>query len=110
MVVEHLAVQRREELAEAHIFLCRDLLQSVPERHLEANRRAVPTNSQRSRLRFVVALRLVREQMAHGDPPGTFSFFPTIYLLAWRNNDPMAATANGQVRDPKFNLFNIVDH
>jgi hypothetical protein len=47
--------------------------------------------------------------MAHGDPPGTFSFFPTIYLLAWRNNDPMAATANGQVRDPKFNVFNMID-
>jgi hypothetical protein len=36
-------------------------------------------------------------------------FFPTIYLLAWRNNRPMAATANGRVRDPKFNIFNMID-
>ena len=61
--------------AETHVFLGRDLFQRVPERHFEPDRRAVAADSQRTGLRFIVALRLMREQMAHGVPPGGLSFF-----------------------------------
>src|SRR6266536_645897 len=74
MMVEHLVVQPREELAETHVLLCRDLFQRVPERHFQADRRAMATYSQRSGLGFIVALRLVREQMAHGFLRSDYSF------------------------------------
>ena len=69
VVVEHLVVQRGEELREAHPLLGRDLLQRVPERHFQPDRGAMAADPQRPGLRFIVALRLVREQMAHGVPP-----------------------------------------
>src|SRR5262245_35470055 len=69
VVVEDLVMQRGEELCEAHPFLRGDLLQRVPERHLQPDRGGMAAHPQRSGLRFIVALRLVREQMAHGVPP-----------------------------------------
>src|SRR5262245_46074708 len=68
-MVEHLVMQRRKELGEAHPLLGGDLLQGVPERHFQPDRGAMAIDPQRSGLRFIVALRLVREEMAHGVPP-----------------------------------------
>src|ERR1700746_3265140 len=61
VVIQHLVVQRGEEFRQTHAFLRRDLLQSVPKRHFEPDRRAVSVDPERSRLRFIVALRLMRE-------------------------------------------------
>jgi hypothetical protein len=69
MVVQNLVMQRGEELCEAHPLLGRDLLQRVPERHFQPDRGAMAAHPQRSGLRFIVALRLVREQMAHAFLP-----------------------------------------
>ena len=69
MVVEDLVVQRGQELGEAHPLLGRDFLQRVPERHFQPDRGAMAAHPQRPGLRFIVALGLVREQMAHGVPP-----------------------------------------
>src|SRR5664279_1960067 len=64
-MVQHLGMQRGEELAEAHAFLGRDFLERIPERQFEPYRRTVSADPQRSGLTFIVALRLVREQLAH---------------------------------------------
>ena len=69
MMVEDFVMQRCEELREAHPLLGRDLFQRVPERHFQQDRGAMAAHPQRPGLRFVIALRLVREQMAHGGPP-----------------------------------------
>jgi hypothetical protein len=69
MMVEDFVMQRCEELREAHPLLGRDLFQRVPERHFQPDRGAMAAHPQRPGLRFVIALRLVREQMAHGGPP-----------------------------------------
>jgi hypothetical protein len=66
VMIEHFVVQRREELRQAHILRRCDLFQSIPERHFQADRRAMASYPQRSGLGFVVALRLMREQLAHG--------------------------------------------
>src|ERR1700730_11015655 len=70
MVIENLVMERRQEFRETHAFFRGDLLQRIPERHLQPDRRAMATNPQRPGLRFIVALRLVREKVAHGVPPG----------------------------------------
>jgi hypothetical protein len=36
-MIEHLVVQRREELRQAHILRRRDFFQSIPERHFQAD-------------------------------------------------------------------------
>src|SRR5205814_7216611 len=74
MVIQHLVMQRGEEFRETHAFLYRDLLQRVPERHFQPDRRAMAAHSQGTGLRFIVALRLMCEQMAHGSLPGGSSF------------------------------------
>src|SRR5258708_296748 len=61
MMIENLIVQRRQEFRETHALLRGDLLQRIPERHLQTDRCAMATNPQRPGLRFIVALRLVRE-------------------------------------------------
>ncbi|MGY3470628.1 hypothetical protein ACVW0I_007499 [Bradyrhizobium sp. LM6.11] len=44
VVVEHLAVERRQKLADAHVLLGRDLVQRVPECHFQTDRGAMPTD------------------------------------------------------------------
>src|SRR4051794_38847711 len=44
VMVEHLVVERRQEFADAHVLLGRDLLQRVPERHFQTDRGAMPTD------------------------------------------------------------------
>ncbi len=68
-MIEHLAVKRRQEFRETHVFLARDFFQRIPERHLQPDRRAMAIDAQRSGLQFIVPLRLVSEQLAHGYPP-----------------------------------------
>src|SRR5215470_844739 len=74
-MIENLVVQCREEFCEAHVLLRCDLFQRVPERHLQADRRTMAPDAQRSGLGFVVALRLTREQMAHGFLSSGYLFF-----------------------------------
>src|ERR1700745_2128313 len=85
-MIQHLVVQRGEEFRQTHAFLRRDLLQSVPERHFEPDRRGVSVDPERARLRFIVALRLMREQMAHGSLPAERRFVETIYRAARPHN------------------------
>src|SRR6202040_158399 len=73
VMVENLVVECREEFSETHVLFRRDLLQRIPKRHFQTDRGAVATDPQRSGQRFIVALRLAREQMAHGFPPGRSS-------------------------------------
>jgi hypothetical protein len=65
-MVKHLVVQGGQELGEAHVLGGGDLLQRVPERHLQADRGAVAADAQRPRLGFVVTQGLMCEQLTHG--------------------------------------------
>src|SRR5882724_2419116 len=68
-MIENLAVKTGQEFRQAHVLLARDFFKRVPERHLEPDRCAMAIDAKRSGLRFIVPLRLVSEQLAHGYPP-----------------------------------------
>src|SRR6476620_3240214 len=104
MMVEDLVVQRREEFAEAHVLLRRNLLQGVPARHFQADRRAMATYPQRSGLGLVVALRLMREQMAHG-------FLRSDYNFAKRYTGPSDLTMpHGDGPNPRSACGHRAEH
>src|SRR5436305_14464687 len=58
MVVEDFVVQRGEELRKTRLLFCRDLLERVPKRHFQPDRRAMAADPQRPGLRFIVASEL----------------------------------------------------
>src|SRR3979490_2612704 len=68
-MIENLAVKTGQEFCQTHVLLARDFFKRVPERHLEPDRCAMAIDAKRSGLRFIVPLRLVSEQLAHGYPP-----------------------------------------
>src|SRR5258708_7320458 len=75
-MIENLAVETTQEFGEAHVLLAGDFFKRIPECHLQPNRCAMAIDAKRSGLRFIIALRLVSEQLAHKIPPDLFySFF-----------------------------------
>jgi hypothetical protein len=72
VMVEDFVVDLGEEFAEADAFPGGDFVKCIPKRHLQANGCRVTADSKRSGLRFIVALRLVREDLAHHIPPLIF--------------------------------------
>jgi hypothetical protein len=79
MMVEHLIMQGREKFCQAHVLRRCDFLERIPKRHFQPNRRAMTPDAQRSSLGLIVALRLMREQMAHGFLSSRLSFFAKPY-------------------------------
>src|SRR6202011_2775828 len=65
-MIEYFAVKTRQEFRETHVLLARDFFKRIPERHLQPDRGTMAIDAKRSGLRFVVPLRLVSEQLAHG--------------------------------------------
>src|ERR1700737_772380 len=97
-MIEHLAVKTRQEFCESHVFLARDFFKRIPESHLQSDRRTMAIDAKRSGLRFIVALGLVSEQLAHKLSSRAFYGFSKRYTRPARltiNSGRYAAGVSG---------------